>query len=159
SRELRDKLVDSHLARARAGRWSRRPGQRYGGLEALAEAATIRPSPELRDEAIACMALVDLRLARRWKADKPGVPPSAFAARLRRYVHLDDRGNIPIRRVADDSLVVRLTGPGMWGRGSASWPWFSPDGRYVAATYVNLPAAGEATLVWDTARGASDPIL
>ena len=64
-----DKLWRSHLARAQAGRFSRRPGQRVESLAALGEAARIARDvgvpaevmDELRNEAIACLALPDLR--------------------------------------------------------------------------------------------------
>ena len=67
-----DKLWDSYLAQARAGRWSGRMGQRFNSLEALAKAAVMRATPELRDEAIACMALADLRVVKQWKSQMDG---------------------------------------------------------------------------------------
>src|SRR5262249_20436649 len=59
--KAKDRLWASYLAQARAGRWSGRPGRRFEGLVALARAAAIRPSMELRNEAIACLSLIDLR--------------------------------------------------------------------------------------------------
>ncbi len=61
--ERTEQLWRSLIERARAGRTSGRIGQRYDGLAALRQAAGIRPTLEIRNEAIACMALVDLRLA------------------------------------------------------------------------------------------------
>jgi len=70
-RELRqqatERLWGSYLAQARANRWSGRAGRRFDSLDVLARAAALRPSLELRNEAIACMALADVRLAREWK--------------------------------------------------------------------------------------------
>src|SRR5947209_3941828 len=63
-RDAVDKLWASYLAQARAGRWSGRVGRRFDSLEALAQAAKIRATLELRNEAIACMALPDLRRER-----------------------------------------------------------------------------------------------
>lgn len=63
-----EQLWRSLIERARAGRTSGRIGQRYDGLTALKQAAEIRPTLEIRNEAIACMALVDLRPA------PPGTP-------------------------------------------------------------------------------------
>src|SRR5262249_34341316 len=57
--------VRSHLAEARAARQSGLPGQRERCLDALAQAAAHDPSPELRrslrNEALAALALVDIR--------------------------------------------------------------------------------------------------
>ena len=68
-REKSQELFEAHLARARAGRWSGRPGRRIDGLRALAEAAALgrelRLPPErmreVRNEVIACLALIDVR--------------------------------------------------------------------------------------------------
>src|SRR5262249_54939817 len=62
-----EKLWESYLAQARANRFSGRAGRRFDSLDVLKKAAAIRPSPALRDEAIACMALVDIRVARQWE--------------------------------------------------------------------------------------------
>jgi hypothetical protein len=70
-----------------AGRLSRRAGQRFKSLDALAKAAQIareRHMPperflELRNEAIACLALPDLRLAKQWD----GWPAGSLGGRLR----------------------------------------------------------------------------
>ncbi|MFN0055795.1 MAG: WD40 repeat domain-containing serine/threonine protein kinase [Planctomycetales bacterium] len=61
--EKTDKLRQSHLDRARAGRASRLVGQRFESLSAVREAAAIRADLELRNEAIACLSLVDFRPA------------------------------------------------------------------------------------------------
>jgi serine/threonine protein kinase/WD40 repeat protein len=59
--EATDKLWWSLYERARAGRFSRQVGQRLDSLAALDQAARIRPDERLRDEAIAAMALPDVR--------------------------------------------------------------------------------------------------
>jgi len=55
-------LYKAHLAEAGAVRRSGRVGQRTQALAAIAAAAKINPTPELRNEAIAAMALPDLEL-------------------------------------------------------------------------------------------------
>jgi len=150
--DAREKLWQSYLSEAQARRWSGQPGRRFKSLEALAAAARIRPSLELRNEAIACMALADLRPAKQWHGRKPrqedwGV---AFDADIERYASSDDRdGTISVRRIADDVEVLRLPGPDVEG----SWaPWlqFSPDGRFLAAAYSGDQAGSK---VWDLKRG------
>src|SRR6266511_1235444 len=64
--EATTNLWHSYLAQARANRFSGRPGRRFDSLEALVKAAAIRPGPELRDEAIAALALTDVRFTNDW---------------------------------------------------------------------------------------------
>ena len=67
--EGRERLFESLTAQARARRHSRQMGQRFDSLDALARAAAIARELELpaerldplRDEAIACLALPDLK--------------------------------------------------------------------------------------------------
>ena len=67
-------LFDALVAQARANRLSRRMGQRFHTLELLQRAGGIAPQLqlpaerflELRNEAIAALALPDLRMAREW---------------------------------------------------------------------------------------------
>src|SRR5579883_1829211 len=65
AREARDRaqqdLWKSYLAQAMANRFSAAMGRKAIGEEVVAAAARIRPSLELRSEAIAQMALTDLR--------------------------------------------------------------------------------------------------
>src|SRR5205085_10424439 len=90
--DAHERLRDSYLAQARAGRWSRRAGRRFEGLELLKQAAKIRPGLDLRNEAIACMALADMRSVKDWSLDAP--VGAAFDARYDRYVYCDDQGTV-----------------------------------------------------------------
>jgi len=75
-------LYDAYLSQARAGRWSGRAGRRFGGLQALERAAELRSelglgpdaALELRNEAIACLSLVDLRIDKAWDESGPAIP-------------------------------------------------------------------------------------
>src|SRR5439155_25650984 len=58
-----ENLRQAYLAQAQAQRWSGQPGRRYKSLEVLAKAVEIRPGLDLRNEAVACLPLVDLRIA------------------------------------------------------------------------------------------------
>jgi WD40 repeat protein len=125
-----DKLWDSLLQQGRANRWSGRPGQRFGSLDALAEAAAIRPSIELRNEAIACMTLPDLRLGRTLDAYFPASTRMIDPA-FKHYVTSDESGNLQLRRVSDDQDVLYLPGPGVPARVTH----FSPDGKFLVSHY------------------------
>lgn len=134
--EARQAVWDARLAQARAGRASRLPGQRFKSLEALAEAARIQPSRELRNEAAACLALTDIRTQDEWDADlqtdrltySTGV---AFDPTLEHHAATLADGSIVIHATATNLLVKRLQGSG----DPADFIRFSPDGRYLLARY------------------------
>jgi WD40 repeat protein len=145
-REATQRLWASYLAQARARRWSRRPGQRWSSLAAIAAAARIRPTLELRNEAIACMALpIDLRPLPRWPSGPGAREGVAVDAALERYALADARGGFRIRRLRDHREVGRVPPA---GRALSEWhPGFSPDGRYFAALYEDQ---GGKLAVWDS---------
>jgi WD40 repeat protein/tetratricopeptide (TPR) repeat protein len=128
-REATDKLWLSLYERARAGRFSRQMGQRLASLAALAEAARIRPDERLRDEAIAAMALPDLRYVPGWHSSRPpGTTTAAYGGHYRLYARADTQGIISIRSIADDREVQRIaSGPITAGDNL----YFSPDERYL----------------------------
>jgi WD40 repeat protein len=68
-----------------------------------------------------------------------------FDARFERYALCDRRGNIRIRRVADNEELRRLQGPGA----PAYVLRFSPDGRYLLARYPANPNY----YLWDLGSG------
>ena len=138
------------MAQAQARRFSRRVGQRFESLDALAQAAAIarelKLPPErfdpLRDEAIACLALPDLKPTGRVIHRPPGVVSVAFDPTMTRYALRFRDGTISVRRVADDQEIARFQARGdrdifVFG--------FSPDGRYLATTHF----PGYALTVWD----------
>jgi WD40 repeat protein len=142
-REKTDKLWQSYFDRARAGFFSRQPGQRLDGLAALSAAARIRPAEQLRDQAIACMALVDLRTVKSGitlpeGAHSPAVDPSG-----KRYAYVDRTGAVSVRRLSDGSEVARR-GPG--NDPVVGGVEFSPDGRLLAVF------SAAVVVVWDPER-------
>ncbi|HEY7311587.1 MAG TPA: protein kinase [Gemmataceae bacterium] len=144
-RAATDALWDSSLAQASVGRLSGQPGQRVRGLEALARAAAIRPSVELRNEAIACLALMDLSPAR--QLQRPTDTPFgwAFDASLRHYAYSDERGAITIHRLEDNQVVLRLP-----AHGQPAWMLrFSPDGARLAARHHPRHGLSGEILLWD----------
>jgi serine/threonine protein kinase len=142
--------IQSHLAHARAFRHSGEVGQRFKCLKELARAARLDPSPELRlelrNEAIACLALTDLRphkILDGWPlARKP-----IFDARFEHYACPDAQGNVSVCRVDDRQLfrIPRLARQLVWD------PSFSRDGRYVTVGYQDSDDAWQTT-VWDAVR-------
>jgi serine/threonine protein kinase/WD40 repeat protein len=145
-KEKTDKLWDSYLASAQASRWSGRPGRRFDGLEAVAQAAGIRSDLRLRNEAIALLTLPDVRFAKRLPNGMPaGSASVTFEPDFKHYARSDGEGNITIRQIEDDQEVQRLP-----GFGSHAWHMkFSPDGRFLLALYHN--PGGER--IWDWRQG------
>ncbi len=140
-RQTREVLFESLMAQARAERFSRRVGQRFDSLDALARATVIARelnlTPDhfdrLRDEAIACMALPDLRVTGRVIRRPPGVLLVAFDPTMTRYALRFRDGTIKVYRVADDAEIDRFAARGDRDAGVFR---FSPDGRYLATTHI-----------------------
>jgi WD40 repeat protein len=139
--EATERLWESYLASARLGRSSRLPGRRFDSLDAIAKASAIRPSPELRDEAIASMALMDLRPVQ----EVEGVPGGTAAgqAELDRLVWIENDSISVVMDIVSGKRLATLKGPG-----ARVWVHrFSPDGRFMAARYGLSPR--QAIWVWD----------
>ena len=134
-------LWHSYLAQARAHRWSGRAGRRFASLEAISKAAQIRPDLTLRNEAIATMALSDVRHTGQLRP--PGSVFAALDASVKLHASADAQGNISIRRIEDNGEVQQLPGFGQ----PVVWVMrFSPDGQYLAAKYGH---GKQALWVWD----------
>jgi len=152
----RDRLRDAKLAEARAVRGTKNAGRRAQALAALAEAAQIRPGPDLRDEALAAMVQPDLEVQEKWDLNPGGPawitydPAGSIAA-----VEHDDGtgmkhnpatlfrwGNLtPVSRMAIESTNQVI-----------GHPRFSNDGKLVMARYLD-----ESLRVWRV--GEDNPFL
>jgi len=134
-REATRHLFGAYLAQAKASRWSGRAGQRLDSLDALAKAAELVPRlgvgneerMEIRNQAIACTALTDLRVFKQWESLLQPEAGIDFSPDLRSYARPDTEGNIRIRRVTDDQEITRLSCPA-----TSHVVRFSPDGRFLA---------------------------
>jgi WD40 repeat protein/tetratricopeptide (TPR) repeat protein len=177
--EAQRRAYDAQLAQAQA-RWSDRAGRRFEVLRSLAGAAQLVPRLhlgskdvlKLRNEAIACMALVDLRLDQK----RGGYPAGstltgiAFDGPMERYARVDADGNITVRRLADDEQLVPLTDVGAPPAPPRPPDWrmslvFSPDGRLLAASGRDTAPlqvwdlTGPKSLLKADAAGGFGPIL
>jgi WD40 repeat protein/tRNA A-37 threonylcarbamoyl transferase component Bud32 len=129
--EGREQLWRALLARARAGRFSRRVGQRFDSLEALTHAARMARErsmsaerfDQLRHEAIACLALPDIRV-REWDGWPEGSAGLDYNGERGLYARGDAQGGVSVRRLDDDREIARLPGDGV-----PVQPYFSDDGR------------------------------
>jgi eukaryotic-like serine/threonine-protein kinase len=129
------RLFESYLAQARAHRLSRRAGQRFESLDVLQRATQLARAldlpaerfHELRNSAIATLALPDLDLAGPWNPYPADTYGFDFDEAHAIYARTDRQGSCSIRRVADDTETHRLPGPG-----GPAVPCLSRDGRFVA---------------------------
>jgi eukaryotic-like serine/threonine-protein kinase len=134
------RLFDSRLAQARAGALSRRVGQRFDSLGAVAQALKISRDLnlgedrllDLRNAAIACLALPDMRNVKKWNS-WPNTWSVSFDNTLERYARVDRQGVVHIQRGADDAEISLLPGMGPL----EAWTRFSPDGHFLALASVD----------------------
>jgi len=151
--EKTEQLWQSYLTQARALRWSGQAGRRFESLAALQKAAAVRPTLDLRNEAIACLALLDMRVAKSWEGcpgDLTEITSIFFDSRLERYARSDSKGNISVREVEGDKEIIRLP-----GSGKPAWLMqFSPNGKLLA---VNCHMQGkrfqDESALWDLENG------
>jgi serine/threonine protein kinase/WD40 repeat protein len=149
-----EKLFASYLDRARALRMSRRPGQRFESLGVLRQAADLARTLglpdekflELRNAAIAALALPDLHPVGPWHPWPADTFASDFGDAHALYARTDHRGNCSVRRMADDGEVCLLD-----GRGVPAAPHLSRDGRFLAvAHFIVGPGGGEVAVdLWE----------
>jgi serine/threonine protein kinase/WD40 repeat protein len=120
-------------SQAKALRHSGRLGQRFDSLAALAQAARIRRTEELRDDAIASLALPDIRRGPTWERP-PNVAFYNFDRDYRRLAYADHAGVIRIQSFPEGQDIQRIdpeeaTDPGV---DRMCRLYFSPNGQYLA---------------------------
>ncbi|MBI5385270.1 MAG: protein kinase [Verrucomicrobia bacterium] len=144
----REQLLVSLQNQAQARRNSRQMGQRLESLAALAEAARIRPASELRDNAIAAMAVPDAARGPVWQGWNPDTKAFTYESLHQRCARFGQDGTISIRTIPDDRELQRLESGSEPKAGRAFT--FSPDGRFIAW----LDESGRLR-IWQWERGDS----
>ena len=148
-------LRESQINQARAQRMTGLAGRRFETLELLRNSAA-HPSrradePDyrlrLRNEAIACLALPDVRLATQWP--KPVGSPWACDSELRRYFTNDPLGKIVMRDIETHKLLAELPGLGTPINAMA----LSGDDHFLASSDKKGNAG-----IWDLRARTSLPI-
>jgi serine/threonine protein kinase/WD40 repeat protein len=151
--EKTEQLYQSLVDQALASGLSRRMGQRYESLRFLGEAAKIarelnKPETDflrLRNEAIACMALRDLKVAKEWDGWSEVAQGAMFDDKLERYARMDRGGRVSISSVTDAGAEIR----GLSGKAFT----LSPDGRFLA-----LHKSTADWGIWDLASPEASPV-
>ncbi|MFT3870063.1 MAG: serine/threonine-protein kinase [Nibricoccus sp.] len=108
-----EQLYNALLAQARASRMTNQAGHRIEALEAIKKAAAIRPSIELRNEAIAALTLVDVKTTKSLKVRKaPLQQPSAFDTKLETVAVATEEGDINILSLKNGESQRIIKGAG-----------------------------------------------
>jgi eukaryotic-like serine/threonine-protein kinase len=129
--DAKDKLYLALLNQARVVRLSGRVGQRFESLKAIREAAKIRVTPELRNEAVAALVLPDAEIDCEWDAAAEDALIFSPDANFTRYARLDRQGRVTVCRLVNghEEIIFRLP---IMGSPTCRFVRLSPDGRYVA---------------------------
>jgi len=154
-RQARLGEAEALVGKAHGTRLSRQRGQRFDALAALGKAAAIgrelgQPAAwfdAVRNEAIAALALPDVRLVKEWP--NQGRPVLDISASLERYVRWDHDASFSLHRLADDAVQCRV----VCNSFRDYHPLISADGRYIA---FDLP---NRVRVWDTAGATPSKVL
>jgi signal transduction histidine kinase len=134
-----EELWKAQLAQARALRLSGVAGRKSAAMEAITSAAAIRRNGDLRNEAIAALALTDVSESGTWHPARVfGREALAFSRDLNMYALGNPEGVVTLFRMDTGAKIAQFQGP----RGGVGGIKFSPDGRLLAAFFNN----GEVTL-------------
>lgn len=141
-----ERLWNAYLAQASALRLTANAGRRAQALQVIDNAATIKPSLELRSEAAATLALADLIQDQNTVGLPRGMDSAEMDSALEHFSYGDASGHVVIASVKTGANLFTLeppaAGPGL--KMAARSTAFSPDGKYMAARY-----AGGSLVAWD----------
>ncbi|HTL55882.1 MAG TPA: serine/threonine-protein kinase [Candidatus Limnocylindrales bacterium] len=144
-RQLYTALVQQAHASVRSGE----VGQRLQALDAIRRAAAISNSVELRREALAALALPDLRFEREWSTG-PEFTLKLLAPDFDRVALCRGTGPVELRETSDWHMLATFPA-------STNLPayaaWWSRDHRYLAVKRDQSPDGDRGVLeVWEIAR-------
>jgi serine/threonine protein kinase/WD40 repeat protein len=149
-----EKLWGSYLAEARAQRASAKQGQRFASLTSVRNAAAIRRDLRVRNEAIACLAMSDLRVSKEFVLKGYSQTDLVrYDLNLERYVLGGVDGSLTIRATADDRVLAVLPAPGFRVVRVRD---FSPNGHFLRVMYKG---AGENYSDWFWDLEKQTPVL
>jgi WD40 repeat protein len=155
-RRATDQLYAALRAQAEASRGSGLPGQRVDSLTALKQAVAIardRGLPpderlQLRNQAIACLALPDLTTEQEWDGNPPGTVCVDFDCDFERYAVVSRSDGIRVCRRVDHRELLRIRTLPVGEQSFVIRCRFSPCGRFLAVYYKLWPERHPVE-VWD----------
>jgi serine/threonine protein kinase/WD40 repeat protein len=137
--EAKRRLLEARMAQAAALRTSGHEGQRFKSWQAVSEAAQLAREMglekerllELRDSAIASLALADVKLIKTGATRRADWSQATFDRDLKHYARSDAKGNVNIYSSADDQVKTAIAAPPNASEPAWAWMHFSPDGTLV----------------------------
>jgi WD40 repeat protein len=148
-RQESQQLYAALLEQARATVRSGEVGQRVRALDAVRRAAAISNSIELRREAVAALALPDLRFERELFKDD-NMTMAVLDPAFERLAVCIETNAVEIRSTSDQRLLRRLSAPTPQIAWSGQW---SPDGRFLAVRRRKDNQSPSDVEVWDVTGG------
>ena len=158
-----EQLWQALVAQAWANRLSHRSGQRFETLDTLQRATQLARTlnlpaekfHELRDAAIAALALPDLHLGGPWNPCPADTVAWDYDEAHALYARTDQQGNCSVRRVADDVELHHLP-----GQGGTSALVFSRDGKFLAVHHTDSKqGATVAVHLWQLEGATAQRLL
>lgn len=132
-KQARDQLFQSLKNQALAWRHSGRAGHRLESLAAVTKASHIHRDAELRDHAMAAMALPDIEHGPIISGPNAAYQGVAFDPAYQLAARIEPDGAIIISRLLTSQELQRLPAKAT----PAAWTRFSPDGRHLAVALEN----------------------
>ncbi len=128
------RLWGSYLAEAKAKRNSRQIGQRIGGMAAIELAQELGGSidlneqqlADLREAAIACLALPDVQVVGEFSTSMPMFGNSSFDNNRTLFAYLSEQNQIILKRCRDNYTITEFD-----QFNGQSFPTLSPDGQWL----------------------------
>lgn len=130
------RLRDSYVLQAHDGPRSGLRGQRFASVSAVARATEIRPGPDLRNELITALAVVDVEHVRNWES-LPGTKITAVSPNRDRSVEWREVMHWRVARANDRTTLLDLPDAPRDGVHHL----FDESGNHLACRYFN-PAVG-----------------
>jgi eukaryotic-like serine/threonine-protein kinase len=148
-----EKLREAYLAQAQAWRRTAEAGHRFHALAAVLDAARLNPPaalvPQLRSEAIAALAMLDVHVVREWPIDAAERAQTwLFNRALDRYARLTNTGAeqvVSLHGVDDDTVLARISIGDADAIGISA---LTDDGNFVA-----IETTGRRHRIYDLKRG------
>lgn len=141
-----------------------KPGRRWQAIDKIKESwefaknlskeeQTVFFRPKLQNEAVACMALVDIRQSMntgdQWEGDPVGAGLVCLSPDFNSFAHVIANGVVELRSRSPDLHLLKFNGP---DGGHCQSLRFDRNGRFLAGVY-ELPDQAMKLMVWDCSSG------
>ena len=148
--KAKEELWGSYLAQARGLRLSGMAGRKQQAIQAVIAASRLRPSLDLRNEAIAALALTDIDAPETWRVADASASRDSIVldAQFERCAFCNEHGGTTIFRRNTAEVLARLPTPPTRHESLR----FSPTGRF-----LSMQLSGGRVWLWDLAN--SPPIV